>query len=186
MLKTRCYVKIYNKRTEFVLTFGRCRDYCCKNIYQGNYMKLKYIMDKKDMNIFEIYNYIITKYPKSSIKKIDNFYKSELIEACTDFFYYEKLNWCGCGHPDAAKRVIRDYLRILYDFEKDNENEAQNRKCINLKNRFGFENVFENELLMCLAYTLDAAGFTEHGSSLSGAWLSEEGKMFLWLLNGNG
>lgn len=35
------------------------------------------------------------------------------------------------------------------------------------------------------AYTLDAIGLTEHGSGIGSAWLTEEGEMFLWLLNQN-
>jgi hypothetical protein len=48
--------------------------------------------------------------------------------------------------------------------------------------RFGVQTVYDNELLLCLAYTLDAAEFTEHGSGIGGAWITSEGKMFLWLL----
>ena len=51
--------------------------------------------------------------------------------------------------------------------------------------KFGVDNVYDNNLLLCLAYTLDAAELTEHGSSIGGAWLTEEGRMFLWLLEQN-
>ena len=51
--------------------------------------------------------------------------------------------------------------------------------------KFGVKYVYDDKLLLCLAYTLDAAGFTDHGSSISGAWLTDEGKMFLWLLEQN-
>lgn len=51
-----------------------------------------------------------------------------------------------------------------------------------LKKRFGVTSVHDNELLLSLVYTLDAAGFTEHGSSIGCAWPTKEGKMFLWLL----
>lgn len=47
---------------------------------------------------------------------------------------------------------------------------------------FSVKNVYENSLLLCLAYAMDAAGFTEHGSSISNAWLTDEGKMFLEVL----
>ena len=51
--------------------------------------------------------------------------------------------------------------------------------------RFGVESVYDNELLLCFAYAMDAAEFTEHGSSIGGAWITEEGEMFLWLLEQN-
>ena len=38
---------------------------------------------------------------------------------------------------------------------------------------------------MALAYAMDAAGFTDHGSSIGGAWLTDEGKMFLFVLRNN-
>lgn len=128
------------------------------------------------MNINEIKDYIIEKYPNSCLAKNYNssYYDEQLMEECEDFFYYEKLNWCGCGDPETAKRVIRDYLKIA----DGNFDEKRN----SLKERFGVEYVYDNELLLCLAYALDAAGFTEHGGSVGGAWTGIEGKMFLWLL----
>lgn len=131
------------------------------------------------MDINEIKDYIIKKYPNSCLaKNYNNSYCDEqLIRECEDFFYYEKLNWCGCGDPEAAKMVIRDYLKIVdgnYDEKKNG-----------LRERFCVEYVYDNELLLCLAYALDAVGFTEHGSSIGGAWTDREGKMFLWLLEHN-
>lgn len=147
------------------------------------------MMKKKTMDENEISNYITRKYPDCCLAyniKNHDYYKEELIEECEKFFYYEKLNWCGCGDPETAKKVIRDFLRILYDYKKeDNANIAYHRKCKNFKERFGVDNVYDNELLLCLAYTLDAAEFTEHGSSIGGAWTTDEGDMFLWLLNQN-
>ena len=76
---------------------------------------------------------------------------------------------------------------LLFDYidknDKDIDWQARSKKNRNLMMaRFGVESVYDNELLLCLAYTMDAAGFTEHGSSIGGAWISEEGEMFLWLL----
>lgn len=132
------------------------------------------------MNVNEIKDYIIKKYPDSCLAynyKEEYYYDEQLIEECEDFFYYEKLKWCGCGMPEIAKKVIRDYLEIV--------NNDSDKKCDELKKRFGVEYVYDNELLLCLAYALDAAKFTEHGSSVGGAWLADEGKMFLWLLKHN-
>lgn len=130
------------------------------------------------MNVNEIKDYIIKTYPDSCLAYNYNssYYEELLIEDCEKFFYYEKLNWCGCGDPDIAKRVVRDYLEVINDkFDSD----------VTFEKKFGVDLVYDNDLLLCLAYTIDAAGFTEHGSSISGAWLTDEGKMFLWLLQQN-
>lgn len=130
------------------------------------------------MNVNEIKDYIIKTYPDSCLAYNYNssYYEELLIEECEKFFYYEKLNWCGCGDPDIAKRVVRDYLEVINNkFDSD----------VTFEKKFGVDLVYDNDLLLCLAYTIDAAGFTEHGSSISGAWLTDEGKMFLWLLQQN-
>lgn len=140
-----------------------------------------------EINLENITKYIIERYPYSFVaENYDRFYEPTL-EDCVDFFYYEKLKWCGCGDQDMAKRVVRDYLRILNEedlcYKKaNNAHNAYSRKCEMFSKRFGVQTVYDNELLLCLAYTLDAAGFTGHGSSIGGAWITSEGKMFLWLL----
>ena len=75
-----------------------------------------------------------------------------------------------------AKEVIRDYLEVV---------KAKFDSNIDFEDKFGVKFVYDDKLLLCLAYTLDAAGFTDHGSSIGGAWLTDEGKMFLWLLEQN-
>lgn len=129
-------------------------------------------------NVNEIKDYIIKTYPESCLayNYNDSYSEELLIEECEDFFYYEKLNWCGCGDPDMAKAVIRDYLEAV---------KAKFDSKVDFKEKFGVISVYDNRLLLCLAYALDAAGFSEHGSSISGAWLTNEGKMFLWLLEQN-
>lgn len=118
------------------------------------------------MDINTIKDYIIKKYPDSSLayNYNRNYYcDEELMEECENFFYYEKLCWCGCGDPDSAKKVIKEYFRAVKARRVD----------------------VNNDLVLCLAYTMDAAGLTDHGSSIRGAWLTDEGEMFLWLLEQN-
>lgn len=139
-------------------------------------MNLKYILSENGMTFQDVASYILKKYSKRCYD----------VEDCEEFFYDYKLRWCGCGNPGIAKRAVRDFLAILYDFRKEadeNFDTAYKRKLRNLKERFGVESVYDNELLLCLAYTLDTAGLTEHGSGIGGAWLSKEGEMFLWALN---
>ena len=126
------------------------------------------------INLENITKHIMECYPNSCVAANYNCFYEPTLEDCVDFFYYEKLKWCGCGNPDMAKRVVRDYLRILNEedlcYKKtNNANNAYSRKCKMLSERFGTQTVYDNELLLCLAYTLDAAEFTEHGSGIGGA-----------------
>lgn len=155
-------------------------------------MELKYMMKKTTMDVNSIRDYIIKTYPdcclaENILRLKNNYGEEDLIEACEDFFYYEKLNWCGCGNPEAVKTVVRDFLRIIYDYSEDPlvSQSRWDRRGNNFQERFGARSVYDNELLLCLAYALDAAEFTDHGSSIGGAWIDTEGKMFLWLLNQN-
>ena len=137
-------------------------------------------------NVNDIKTYIIIAYPDSSLASNYNtdtqYPETEMIKECESFFYYEVLNWCGCGCSDLAKKTIRDYLEIVRCRHATNRRGTFDRQ---LKDRFGVTTIYESDLLLCLAYTLDAAGFTEHGSSIGSAWLTEEGEMFLWLLKQN-
>lgn len=132
------------------------------------------------MDINYITDYIIKNYPDSCVAhNYANIPYVEL-EELENFFYYEKLHWCGCGDPDSAKITVRDFLWALHVDET-----SWGKQKERFIEKFGVDSVYENNLLLCLAYTLDAAELTEHGSSIGGAWLTEEGRMFLWLLEQN-
>lgn len=142
------------------------------------------------MTVKEIAEYIIKNYEDSCLaynSRHHDYSDEELAKECEDYFYHEKLNWCSCGDPEAAKRCIRDYLDII-NLDYDNREQfvaAYELKKADMKKRFGATYVYDNELLLCLAYAMDGAGFTEHGGSIGGAWLTDEGKMFLFLLKMN-
>ncbi len=127
--------------------------------------------------INKIKDYIIKTYPESCLayNYDDTYYDEQLIEECENFFYYERLNWCGCGDPNAVKTTVRNFLQAI---EMKNSDSSD----IGFQKYFNVHSVYDNDLLLCLAYTMYAAGFTDHGSSIGGDWLTEEGKMFLWLL----
>lgn len=146
------------------------------------------------MDINYIKDYIIKKYPDTYLAENiehNNYYEEELMEACEDFFYYEKLHWCGCGDPNTAKRTIRDFLSILnitsdaWQLDGNSMDALYKKRDEAFEKRFGVKSIYDNELLLCFAYAMDAAEFTEHGSSIGGAWIETEGKMFLWLLKHN-
>lgn len=75
-------------------------------------------------------------------------------------YYFDMLDWCGCGRPWEAMLEIAKFL------------EGRQKK----------EPFPEGPLSLCLAYELDRAGFTEHGTGIYGCWLTEEGEQFLGLI----
>ena len=90
------------------------------------------------MDIAYITDYIIKNYPDSCVaNNYDNIPYVEL-EELEDFFYYEKLKWCGCGDPDTAKITIRDFLWTLYT-------DHWERRAERLLEKFGVENVYKNK-----------------------------------------
>ncbi len=89
------------------------------------------------------------------------------------YYYYDRLKWCGCAQPGDAMRCVFKFLNALK--EKDNREEA-------FKGAFGVEHVYDNDLLLCLAYSMDAAGLTDHGSSINWCWLTEDGEYFCWAI----
>lgn len=126
-----------------------------------------------------IKDYIVKNYPESclsiNINEFGNDYdKHDLLEECIKFFYYDKLDWCGCGRMEEAWKLIRDYLRIVSNGCNEQE----------LNERFGVKYICDDTLLMCLAYSLDAdrVKLTSHGGSINRPHLTQEGAYFLWLL----
>ena len=113
------------------------------------------------------------------IKKDPNFndehywlnYEPDLI-AIIKYYYYEKLEWCGCGCPGEAMRQVAMYLEA-----RSLEYPANDAKM-----KEYFDGGDDNCLVLCLAYELDRAGFTEHGSSIYSCWLTDDGKYFLWAI----
>ena len=115
------------------------------------------------------------------IKKKDknNYFDDE--ETCKElaiikYFHYWKLNWCGCGTPYKAVETVGKFLRCLEARGLEDRREE-------LEKAFGAKSIYENDLLLCLAYTMDAAGLTEHGSSIAWAWLTQAGEDFLYAIN---
>ena len=111
------------------------------------------------------------------------------IEDAIKWFYYDLLNWCGCGDPKEALIAVRDYLSLVnyYDEHRTEDSQDFTRKdyddqCAYCNDKFGCKTIYDNPLLLCLAYTMDDKELTEHGSSISGAWLTGVGEMFLALL----
>ena len=88
-----------------------------------------------------------------------------------EYFHYDLMGWCGCGCPENADRAVLTYMETL------NYGEIKKTKDIH--------DIYEglhDPLLLCLMYTLDEKGLTEHGSSVYGAWLTTKGYVFRLVL----
>ena len=153
----------------------------------------------EDLSCKALAKYIIENYPDSClaynyncdyINKADNEF---LLDECNNFFFYEILNTCGCGRPDDTTSVIKDILNIINDYYNETQNYnreeiniAHDKKIKRLNSLCGVEikdNTNYDGLIQFVLYMLDHAGFLEHGSSIGGAWLTDLGRMFLYVLN---
>lgn len=83
------------------------------------------------------------------------------------------LGWCGCGNGDRALDLVRQYLDALYLGQLRGETWGPR-----LREQTGIG----EDSWSLLEQLCDAAGWTEHGSSVNGSWLTEEGRHALWLL----
>lgn len=144
----------------------------------------------KPLSIKEIRDYINRNYPDSDaveryyncsnkVLEEDAALREMFLDDCKDCFWSEELHWCGCGDTDKAATAIRDYLIACWRWI-DLCNKPHPKKPI--REYFDCDYVFEDRLLLCLAYAMDAAEFTEHGTSINGAWITDKGKVFLSIL----
>lgn len=131
-------------------------------------------MNQELIRLNEIRNYVIDKYPKCCLAHNyvgyefkEDYDISVLAEELNNFFWLEYMNLCGCGETDAVQEIIKTYLNAI----KNNSDEVLKME--------------GNEALLFLfmMYVLDSYEFTDHGSSIYGATLTELGKMYLDVLN---
>jgi hypothetical protein len=154
------------------------------------------------VRIIDIANYIIENNPDCCMAynyKGYTFTESDedmLTEECVKFFLYEQLDICGCGSPWDTAKVIRDFLTILNKYEiinrenKDSKNfdhrKLYDEKWLEINSLCGIH-ITENDnyygLIQFLMYVLDTKGFLEHGSGIGGAWMTDEGRMLLYVLS---
>ncbi len=134
------------------------------------------------LSITEIRNYFTEHYPDSDVVcnycncsddllKSDKDIRDMFLDDCRDHLWYEELHYCGCGDKEAAMAAIRDYLIACWQWQSEDKN--------TLNKYFDCNYVWEDRLLLCLAYALDAVEFTEHGSSINRAWITDKGEVFL-------
>lgn len=87
------------------------------------------------------------------------------------------LGFCGCGNPDTAYEALRDTL-ACFDAGDISDGDWKAR-CERVDAWFKERGEGYSYLLL---YFIDAAGLLEHGGSVGGSWLTEEGKNVLAVL----
>lgn len=114
-------------------------------------------------------------------------------------FYFEKLNFCGCGSPSDTLYVIKNLLNVikirtdrwdLPDYNK-NRHEYYNlykkeiTDCFNLKdyNTNNNEYSINESVIQCFLNVLNNCDVLEHGGGIGGSWLTKYGKQLLEYLN---
>jgi len=144
----------------------------------------------KDIPDGQIVKYLTECFPDSCFARNYTQYSAlscdEPVVELYNYFRYEVLNWCSCGQPEEADKQVVKYLNLVdipwrgeEDAYFDSKYKANQKLC---KEYFGCESVYDNPLLLCLAYTMDAAEFTEHGSGIGGAWIEPKGKIYRYAI----
>lgn len=98
----------------------------------------------------------------SNLTTLDN---EQLINKTADWVM-EKLNFCGCGVPDWFVYYLYVYLDRVKKQEKLGEDEFQ------------YSYKYRKDLI-AYAYICDQQEWTEHGSSITYCWLTDNGKELL-------
>lgn len=82
-----------------------------------------------------------------------------------DFFWFHVLGGCGCGSSDELSEIAWD---VFLNFSKDHESRAS---------------LYDDPAREIVGHWIDSLGLIEHGSGISGSWLTDEGKELLDAIN---
>lgn len=80
-----------------------------------------------------------------------------------------ELGWCGCGNPEDVDRMMLAYLANLHERWTTRKDEGAPH--------FGYQPTpdLSPDAELLIQYVADSLGWTEHGGSVGGAWLTDEG-----------
>lgn len=84
---------------------------------------------------------------------------------------YEDIGLCGCGDPEGVVSMIGDYLKL-----------KKSQTYIDHDAIAEFVDKWDAHLMLFMMYILDRKEFTEHGSSVYGAWITDKGERLLELI----
>lgn len=92
----------------------------------------------------------------------------EALSYFRSYFYFEILNFCGCGSPIGILDEV--ILPLLDDFNYGPYE--------NFNHRTAEDDDISKPLIEFFLHYFDALGLTNHGSSVGGSWLEESGRMW--------
>lgn len=92
-------------------------------------------------------------------------------------FLGSELGFCGCGNPEDALGVIREYLSVL-KVRHDTKDWSYAKYQEGITAIIG-KGPMADGLEMLVAYLCDDRKLSEHGGSVGGAWLTVKGESFL-------
>lgn len=143
------------------------------------------------MRLSEIAEYIVEHNPECYMARNhtvskgcrDSEYEWYLIEYLMDYYIFERLGLCGCGVVELTYEAIRLYLQIRKDYHED-KIEYIEISCRYLTDlHIDKADDLHFGILQFMAYVLDDKGFTDHGGSIGGCWLTDDGERLLTVLN---
>lgn len=98
-----------------------------------------------------------------------------------DELLFRDIGLCGCGYFDATVSMIYDYLKLKEWYTSDEYTyEGWQEKLAD------FRKEYDEILYEFFCYVLDNKGFTEHGTSVQSAWVTDKGKRLVELLEESG
>lgn len=101
---------------------------------------------------------------------------SQHFEDPIEFICCEILQFCGCGQPTEALKYVKEYLEILKMRDTSAESNARDAQWTESYKLLDAKPVGEVTFVL---YVLTMLDLIEHGSSVRGSWLTENGKELL-------
>ena len=113
----------------------------------------------------------------------EDWYEESLIDPLLDYYMYEELDLCECGNPEFTYETIRKYLHIREDFHTYNIHYEDVLQRYKNDLHIDTNDSVQYGILQFMMYVLDWKGFTEHGGSIGGCWLTDKGRRLLAVLD---
>lgn len=139
-------------------------------------------------NLKAIIKSIAEQFPESSFAR-DNVINDlrylsfdDVLKMAYEYFSFEVIGLCGCGAIDTTIEDIAKYLTIVdyWTTNVDHENIIDKRKEM-MHDGFNVEHITDYSLLQFMAYVLDHLNLTDHGSSINGTWITDLGRVCLYV-----
>jgi hypothetical protein len=95
-----------------------------------------------------------------------------VVDGCgvSDGLVASELGWCGCGQPEDIDDAMIELLQSALDQEAEDGHPG-----IRLPEKIPMDRA----AWMLLSYIADEFGWTEHGGSIFGAWITDRGRTAL-------